>query len=271
VLGLSRREIDRKLDEIIDFAEIEEFIDSPVQSYSSGMQVRLGFAVATAIEPDILLLDEVLAVGDANFQAKCYQRIGYALEKAAVILVSHYPYHIQKVCDETILLEHGHIKAMGPPAEILPIYADGVADGANVGVEKTHTILDDTISGAKVVNATKKLAYAGKLELTLIFDSLEPVQCDQAYLNIIDAAGNVHAQVIMEGLVRAFEKKHNTVRIITGPLYISRGRYRVSIILLTAGGKKTLIQLRNCTQFEADGPMRLGAASYFPPSQIEVL
>ncbi len=75
VLGLPTREIDAKLDEIVDFAEIGEFIDSPVQSYSAGMQVRLGFAVATALRPDVLLLDEVLAVGDAAFRAKCYDRL----------------------------------------------------------------------------------------------------------------------------------------------------------------------------------------------------
>ena len=80
MLGLSKKEIDTKYEEIVDFAEVGEFIDTPVQSYSSGMQVRLGFAIATALHPDVLLLDEVLAVGDADFQAKCYHRIGIVLE-----------------------------------------------------------------------------------------------------------------------------------------------------------------------------------------------
>jgi lipopolysaccharide transport system ATP-binding protein len=87
VLGLTKREIDGKIDDIIDFAEIREFIDSPVQSYSSGMQVRLGFSIATALKPDILLLDEVLAVGDAAFRVKCFNRIYDLLETAAVIFV----------------------------------------------------------------------------------------------------------------------------------------------------------------------------------------
>src|SRR5262245_40699880 len=81
ILGLSKREIDAKLDNMIEFSEIGAFIDSPVQNYSSGMQMRLGFAVATALEPDVLLLDEVLAVGDASFRAKCYLRLGRMLEK----------------------------------------------------------------------------------------------------------------------------------------------------------------------------------------------
>ncbi len=94
ILGLSTLEINKKIDEIIDFAEIEEYIDMPVQSYSSGMSVRLGFAIATTIKTDVLILDEVLAVGDENFQAKCFKKIGDLLTDSAVILVSHQAHHI---------------------------------------------------------------------------------------------------------------------------------------------------------------------------------
>src|SRR4029077_14642881 len=90
VLGLTKKETDAKIEEIIDFAEIREFIDAPVQSYSSGMQVRLGFAVATALQPNILLLDEVLAVGDIAFQAKCFNTLSaFRKNGTAFILVSH--------------------------------------------------------------------------------------------------------------------------------------------------------------------------------------
>ena len=267
VLGLSRKDIDRKLDDIIDFAEIEEFIDSPVQSYSSGMQVRLGFAVATAIEPDVLLLDEVLAVGDAAFQAKCYRRIGLVLEKAAVILVSHNAYHIQRICNEAILLEHGRTSAVGLPAEVLQIYA---SSSNAVVAEKPSSILDDTVSCAKVTKATPRLDYGSNLELTLVINSMEPIECNQAYLNIVDPPGNIHAQVILDGLVRKFEGKRNEIHITIGPLYISGGKYQGSLLLLTSGGKKILAGLRNCFSFEMSGPLRLGAAVYFPPSRVEV-
>jgi lipopolysaccharide transport system ATP-binding protein len=104
ILGLTKEEIDAKIDEIIDFAEIREFIDAPVQSYSSGMQVRLGFAVATAMDPDVLILDEVLAVGDAAFRAKCYNRIVSLRKLAAVIFVSHNMEQIGRICDRVLLL-----------------------------------------------------------------------------------------------------------------------------------------------------------------------
>jgi lipopolysaccharide transport system ATP-binding protein len=107
VLGLSRAEISEKMDEIIDFAEIDEFIDAPVQSYSSGMQVRLGFAVATAISPDVLLLDEVLAVGDAGFRHKCYSRIDKLLKNSAVIFVSHSMEYVAQICHSVLQMRHG--------------------------------------------------------------------------------------------------------------------------------------------------------------------
>jgi lipopolysaccharide transport system ATP-binding protein len=107
VLGLTKKEINRKLDEIIDFAEIGEFIDSPVQSYSSGMQVRLGFAVATALDPDVLILDEVLAVGDTGFRVKCFNRMCELLDNAAVIFVSHIMSQITRVSSRALLLNHG--------------------------------------------------------------------------------------------------------------------------------------------------------------------
>lgn len=108
VLGLVKREIDEKFDEIVDFAEIGEFIDTPVQNYSSGMQVRLGFAVATALQPDILLLDEVLAVGDASFRTKCFNRIESLINSCAVIFVSHSMPQITRVSDKVILMKCGN-------------------------------------------------------------------------------------------------------------------------------------------------------------------
>jgi lipopolysaccharide transport system ATP-binding protein len=107
VLGLRKKEIDEKIEDIIDFAEIREFIDSPVQSYSSGMQVRLGFSIATALNPDVLLLDEVLAVGDAAFRVKCFNRMYDVLQRAAVVFVSHNMPQLTRICSRLMLLKYG--------------------------------------------------------------------------------------------------------------------------------------------------------------------
>jgi lipopolysaccharide transport system ATP-binding protein len=109
ILGFSKDEIDDKIGEIIEFAEIGDFIDTPVQSYSSGMQVRLGFAVAVNLKPDILLIDEVLAVGDVGFKQKAYAAIYEAIKNAAVIFVSHSISQVGKVCSRGIMMKKGAV------------------------------------------------------------------------------------------------------------------------------------------------------------------
>jgi lipopolysaccharide transport system ATP-binding protein len=113
VLGFTKEQIDKKFDEIIEFAELADFIDSPVQNYSSGMKVRLGFAIAAQMEPDILLIDEVLAVGDLGFQAKCFNRINELVGKCAIIFVSHSMPQVARIASEVIHLHRGSILFQG--------------------------------------------------------------------------------------------------------------------------------------------------------------
>lgn len=124
ILGMSRAEIDRKFDEIVDFAEMAEFIDTPVKRYSSGMQVKLAFAVATSIDADILIVDEVLAVGDIAFQQKCIDRMEMLIkgEGRTVLIVGHNIRQIQRICTRAILLDHGKIKCDAPPSEVCNIF-----------------------------------------------------------------------------------------------------------------------------------------------------
>lgn len=107
VLGFSKEEIDRKFDDIVAFAEMADFIDMPVQNYSSGMKVRLGFAIAAQMEPDILIIDEVLAVGDLGFVLKCFNVIDNLLENTCVIFVSHSMPMVSRICTDVILMDHG--------------------------------------------------------------------------------------------------------------------------------------------------------------------
>lgn len=121
--GLTRRQVQERFDDIVAFAELEEFIDSPLRTYSSGMQLRLGFAVATHIEPDILLIDEVLAVGDRAFQQKCLDRITqFKNEGSTILLVSHEMALVENLCDEVILLNGGELVARGAPSDVLSEY-----------------------------------------------------------------------------------------------------------------------------------------------------
>lgn len=124
LLGHPRREIDARFADIVDFAELWDFIDAPLRTYSSGMAARLGFAIALAWEPDILLLDEILAVGDERFQQKCLARLdAYRREGAAILLVSHSSERIRATCQRAIWLEYGRLRAVGPPDDVLGLYS----------------------------------------------------------------------------------------------------------------------------------------------------
>lgn len=125
LLGHSRHEIKEKIDEIIAFSEIGDFINAPIRTYSSGMVARLGFSVATVWEPDILILDEVLSVGDAAFQKKCTTRMQTLIKgKSTVLLVTHSPTLIAELCTKAVLLDHGKIVSSGSGEEISEQYLE---------------------------------------------------------------------------------------------------------------------------------------------------
>jgi lipopolysaccharide transport system ATP-binding protein len=123
VLGMRRREIEARFDEIVAFAEVEAFIDTAVKRYSSGMYVRLAFAVAAHLDPEILILDEVLAVGDASFQQKCLGKMNDVTRSGrTVLLVSHNLAMVSQLCERAILLQHGRVDATGPAASVVAHY-----------------------------------------------------------------------------------------------------------------------------------------------------
>lgn len=135
ILGMSRIEINKKFDEIVEFSEVEKFLDTPVKRYSSGMYVRLAFAVAAHLDPEILLVDEVLAVGDSEFQKKCFKKLGkVANDGRVVIVVSHNMSAIQRLCSSAMVLEHGEISASGDVNDCIQRYLASGGSSALNGV-----------------------------------------------------------------------------------------------------------------------------------------
>jgi ABC-type polysaccharide/polyol phosphate transport system ATPase subunit len=129
ILGMSKKEIDRKYDEIVEFSGVERFIDQPVKNYSSGMYVRLGFSVAISVKPDILVVDEVLAVGDEDFQRKCMQKfVDLKRDGHTVILVSHSMESVKNMCDQVAWLEKGNLKAVGDSATVVAQYLGSLGE-----------------------------------------------------------------------------------------------------------------------------------------------
>jgi len=149
ILGLSRAETDRLFDAIVEFAELQEFIDTQVKFYSSGMYVRLGFAVAVHVDPAILLVDEVLAVGDIAFQRKCLDKVeAFQREGRTIVFVTHAPDLVMRICDQVVLLDHGQVRAQGPPQQVvrdfrLLMTRTDLAYGAEEGTKEVEIVSAD--------------------------------------------------------------------------------------------------------------------------------
>jgi ABC-2 type transport system ATP-binding protein len=184
ILGFSRSEIDRIFDDIVAFSEIEAFIDNQVKHYSSGMAARLGFAVAVNVEPEILLVDEVLSVGDEAFQRKCLDRIHqFQREGRTILLVTHAVDLVRRICDQAAVLDHGELVAFGPPGEAALAYREHLR---NRGAEVPQDLDDPTllrnmeiqITGVRVVYpdpARGHLRPSDPVEIEVDFEAPRPV------------------------------------------------------------------------------------------------
>jgi len=125
IFGLNKREIDRRIDSIIEFSELADFIENPIRTYSSGMYMRLAFSVAVHVDPRILLIDEILAVGDVNFHEKCIDKIKeFKKEGVTIVIVSHDMHSIEKICDKVIWLEHGNVIEYGECEKVVADYLE---------------------------------------------------------------------------------------------------------------------------------------------------
>ncbi len=162
ILGMSKREIDQKFDEIVEFADIGEFIDAPVKHYSSGMYVRLGFAVAVHCEPDILLVDEVMAVGDSVFRNKCYQKMNEIKKKrdVAIIFVSHDLLSVEKFCNKGMFISNGKMKRYGEIHQVIQNYQSAIIQLLNEK-KNINNIVSDMPYCTKDVEITD-VNYLGK-------------------------------------------------------------------------------------------------------------
>lgn len=144
IFGLTKKEIDERIDDIIAFSELEDFMDNPVRTYSSGMYMRLAFAVAINVDADILLIDEILAVGDANFQAKCFNKLREIKGKGVtIVIVSHALGQIEQICERSIWIHEGKIRSMGSPGQVHPLYMDFMADNSLISEKPKNEEMEE--------------------------------------------------------------------------------------------------------------------------------
>ena len=258
VLGLSREEIQRRLDAIIDFAEISHAIDAPVRTYSTGMALRLAFAVAIQMAPDILLLDEVLAVGDVGFRSKCYRAMQKVLDRSAVVFVSHSMPQIARLCSHVMVLNQGRVCYFGDDvaAGIEAYYGEfpgeeaQAAAGGEWSMENVRVASPGSKSGGRplCIQAGQSLAISGTLHIR---DALGPLTLGVLFH---DREHRGVAQCSLEGFLAVPNDGQGIdIRVRIPCLPFNPGRYWLSFLLHDEGSGRGMGTFRNAAEIQING------------------
>jgi lipopolysaccharide transport system ATP-binding protein len=229
ILGMKRREIAERFDEIVAFAGVERFLDTPVKRYSSGMQVRLAFAVAAHLEPEILLVDEVLAVGDAAFQRKCLGKLDQVASRAGrtVLFVSHNMAAVRRLCKRALLIDSGAVRACGPAGEIVDAYLAGATPAgarAELGERSEAGITVFSLTGARL---------GDDLRVSLAFAADVPLPKIGIGLNVHSQGGVLVCRLkpYKTGIVVANEKAHSQASVVVRDFFrlLTAGTYTLDL------------------------------------------
>ncbi len=270
VLGFKKEEIDAKYDDIVEFAELEEFMETPVQSYSSGMRVRLGFAVAAQLEPDILLIDEVLAVGDVGFRIKCFSLIDHLLKNTAIIFVSHQMPQVSRIAHLLLLLEYGTPKYnSGDVASGIDLYYQRFLQNSST-YEKVDGKIELTKVYVKSPSEEEILLTGEDLEVVVEFEA--PLEIKTIYLGII-ILNQDHSPIgiVVERSPIPIEFCHETqtqkivhARLLIPKLNLSKGFYTLSLYVSEEFQKHSLARFDSVLQFQVTSDIDI-----YPPIEFE--
>ena len=264
IMGMRKREIDAKFDQIVAFSEVEKFLDTPLKFYSTGMMVRLGFAVAAHINPDILLVDEVLAVGDTSFQAKCLNKIAELKEQEkTIVLVSHTMPSILQHSSRVLWIDHGTVQAFGDPDETVERYLRTVHDhGASVGAHEQRTASDSPIHVTTVTvrNARGEphecLDYGQPATVEIEYAVNRPIDDPVMSVTFHDARdfplGGLTSR--LDGLRLDGAPGRGKVRLVLAPVLFTRGSYGVTVAILDNRIQRYLDMRPRAVTFMVDGP-----------------
>ncbi len=266
VLGFTKQEIDDRLDSIIEFSEIEEFIDAPVQNYSSGMKVRLGFAVASHMDPDILIIDEVLAVGDIGFVLKCFNRIDSIMQNAAVIFVSHSMPQVARISSQILLMDKGHEKYQGTNVSegIDQYYSQFTIEnsmdfkGHNASI-KSIGLNNINIDSSRPCIQIDRLA---DLIINLKIKVDKKIKNPEISLGFFDKEMRSVANFIRDDANAILENKDGLINIIiTIPrIQFSKGIYSISISIADGRGGQSIYRKQSAAQFQIISERQLWAS-----------
>lgn len=236
--GMTRRDVERRVDEIIEFAELRDAIDAPLQSYSSGMRVRLNFAVASALQPDILLLDEVLAVGDAAFRNKCYRRIADLRREAAVIFVSHNMEQVARTSTHALVLRQGEVAYHGSVEEGIGVYEELNRSEAGPGNDEMFLSVREPVLSFSADLGALRIESGAPLSLLMSVKLARPLGDFLLKVVMYNASGAFAADAVYaatkEGLSLAAGENH--LQLVLDSVPLRPGVYRVAFNLIDAMG-----------------------------------
>ena len=270
ILGMGRAEIRRKFDEIVDFAEVERFLDTPVKRYSSGMYTRLAFAVAAHLEPEILVVDEVLSVGDADFQEKSRGKMtDVAREGRTILFVSHNLSAVTSLCTRAMLLDRGQLRVSGSPQEVIAEYRH-VHDREALTREWQPDDRVNTQQDSVRLRSVRVEGLGAREELGITLES--EVQLSVAFDNLVDGQNlNISVHVYMADSVCAFNTWSEMKPFKAGRIegicripahFLNAHWYRVGVLLVQQG-TRVLLNVDDAISFEVREFNRVGA--YFGP------
>lgn len=263
VIGFSKKEIDQKLDEIIAFSELEEFIDMPVQNYSSGMKVRLGFAIAAQMEPDILIIDEVLAVGDLGFRVKCMNKINELIKNTAVIFVSHAMNQVTTVCTKAMLLEHGKNDFYGDDVGLavekyfikFDTTGEQIIGDGTVKLKSFDIISDNQIISECFIQSGDDLKVQFELEVKRSIEQLKfrigIFNVEYKLLAEIDSEMVDFKGIVVDGKI--------VVSALIKGLYLKYGKYSIHLHVSDADTGMRLLRQSNVKDFIVKQTISVGA------------
>lgn len=255
ILGFTRQEIDAKMKDIIEFSELEEFLDMPVRNYSSGMKVRLGFAVAAQMEPDVLIIDEVLAVGDLGFILKCFKTIDEILPKTAVIFVSHNMPMVSRICTQIILMDRGQSKFQGDDvSKAIDLYYTRFANN------KTNIIFDDgslELQNVEIAEATylediPQIEWGATLKLKFKFLLKRPMNVPYFGVIIFDKEQRPVAVLQRNPENSQLRINDNVLEftIVHENLQLSKGLYSINISVSELMRNNPLLRINQILSFQ---------------------
>jgi ABC-2 type transport system ATP-binding protein len=257
-LGMPRREIANRFDEIVDFAGLEQFIDEPVKHYSSGMYVRLAFAVAVNLDPDVLIVDEVLAVGDEVFQLKCMSRIKqFQDEGRTIVLVTHAPETVRQVCDRAIVLDHGNLVIDDEPGKAIRVFREYIHGTSQTAVD-TKTLVDSPLAVGDVQihhdhESVRRHVHVGE-SVWIDIDITTTRRVDDAVLDleVIDNEGRVLYHVDTDSLDARIAPidGNGSIRIDIGRIGLLDGEFPINLKLIERSTGRMLDWKERAASFE---------------------